>query len=71
MAFEQTSQRAFFCVSALFFAASSGGDDRLVRVHEEEREMRRIIAALHVSVDGFIEGPNGELDWVKHELGEA
>ncbi len=26
--------------------------------------MRRIIAALRVSVDGFIEGPNGELDWV-------
>jgi len=26
--------------------------------------MRRIIAALVVSVDGFIEGPNGELDWV-------
>jgi dihydrofolate reductase len=26
--------------------------------------MRRIIAALIVSVDGFIEGPNGELDWV-------
>jgi dihydrofolate reductase len=27
--------------------------------------MRRIIAALRVSVDGFIEGPNGELDWVE------
>ena len=26
--------------------------------------MRRVIAALQVSVDGFIEGPNGELDWV-------
>lgn len=26
--------------------------------------MRKIIAALRVSVDGFIEGPNGELDWV-------
>src|SRR5437870_11779529 len=25
--------------------------------------MRKIIAALQVSVDGFIEGPNGELDW--------
>ena len=25
--------------------------------------MRRIIAALQTSVDGFIEGPNGELDW--------
>jgi len=27
--------------------------------------MRRIIAALRVSVDGFIEGPKGELDWVE------
>jgi dihydrofolate reductase len=27
--------------------------------------MRKIIAALIVSVDGFIEGPNGELDWVE------
>ena len=26
--------------------------------------MRRIIAALIASVDGLIEGPNGELDWV-------
>jgi dihydrofolate reductase len=26
--------------------------------------MRKIIAALVVSVDGYIEGPNGELDWV-------
>jgi dihydrofolate reductase len=25
--------------------------------------MRKIIAALQMSVDGFIEGPNGELDW--------
>lgn len=27
--------------------------------------MRKIIAALLVSVDGFIEGPRGELDWVE------
>lgn len=26
--------------------------------------MRRIIAAMQMSVDGFIEGPNGEIDWV-------
>jgi dihydrofolate reductase len=25
---------------------------------------RRIITALHVSLDGLIEGPNGELDWI-------
>jgi dihydrofolate reductase len=27
--------------------------------------MRKIIAALVTSLDGFIEGPNGELDWVE------
>ena len=27
--------------------------------------MRKIIAALVVSLDGLIEGPNGELDWVE------
>jgi dihydrofolate reductase len=27
--------------------------------------MRKIIAALQMSLDGFIEGPNGELDWVE------
>jgi hypothetical protein len=37
-------------------------------LHDEELrdgkadQMRKIIAALQVSVDGFIEGPNGELD---------
>jgi dihydrofolate reductase len=25
--------------------------------------MRKLIAALQIFVDGFIEGPNGELDW--------
>jgi hypothetical protein len=29
--------------------------------------MRKIIAALQTSVDGFIEGPNGELDGVMVE----
>jgi len=27
--------------------------------------MRKIIAAMQLSLDGFIEGPNGELDWVE------
>lgn len=26
--------------------------------------MRKIIAAMQMSVDGFIEGPNGEVDWI-------
>jgi dihydrofolate reductase len=29
--------------------------------------MRKIIASLQTSVDGFIEGPNGELDWAMVE----
>jgi dihydrofolate reductase len=32
---------------------------------------RKIIAALSVSVDGFIEGPNGEMDWVMMEDDET
>jgi dihydrofolate reductase len=29
--------------------------------------MRKIIAALQVSLESFIEGPNGEMDWVMVE----
>jgi dihydrofolate reductase len=29
--------------------------------------MRKIFAALQMSTDGFIEGPNGELDWAMEE----
>jgi hypothetical protein len=31
--------------------------------------IRKIILRMSVSVDGFIEGPNGELDW--HSGGES
>ena len=34
-----------------------------MRSHDD-REMRKIIAAMQMSVDGFIEGPNGEVDWI-------
>src|SRR6187549_2311334 len=27
--------------------------------------MRRIISFMHMSLDGFVSGPNGELDWAK------
>ena len=27
--------------------------------------MRKIISFMHISLDGFVAGPNGELDWVK------
>ena len=28
--------------------------------------MRKIILLMHVSLDGFVSGPNGELDWIIH-----
>src|SRR3954462_5339296 len=27
--------------------------------------MRKIISFMHISLDGFVEGPNGEMDWIK------
>ena len=27
--------------------------------------MRRIISFMHVSLDGFVAGPNGEMDWIR------
>src|SRR5215510_13422972 len=27
--------------------------------------MRNVISFMHISLDGFVAGPNGELDWVK------
>jgi len=37
----------------------------LGRITLRRIDMRKIIAALQVSLDGFIEGPQGELDWVE------
>jgi dihydrofolate reductase len=30
---------------------------------EEENHMRKVVAFMHVSLDGFAAGPGGELDW--------
>lgn len=27
--------------------------------------MRKVIAFMHISLDGFVAGPNGEMDWIK------
>src|SRR3954468_15144633 len=27
--------------------------------------MRKIISLMHVSLDGFVAGPNGEMNWIK------
>jgi dihydrofolate reductase len=29
--------------------------------------MRRVILLMHVSLDGFVAGPNGEMDWIKFD----
>jgi len=29
--------------------------------------MRRVVWLMHVSLDGFVAGPNGEIDWVKFD----
>ncbi len=27
--------------------------------------MRKLVSFMHVSLDGFVAGPNGEMDWIK------
>jgi len=27
--------------------------------------MRKVILLMHVSLDGFVAGPNGEMDWIR------
>ena len=27
--------------------------------------MRKLIISLHISLDGFVAGPKGEMDWIK------
>ena len=29
--------------------------------------MRKIISFMHISLDGFVAGPNGEMDWIKFD----
>ena len=44
----------------------SGSDTR--KSTTEESIMRKIIYWAQMSIDGFIDGPNGELDWPGPEL---
>lgn len=32
--------------------------------------MRQLVLQMQVSVDGFVGGPNGELDWVFRSMGD-
>ena len=29
--------------------------------------MRKIISFMHISLDGFVAGPNGEMDWIVYK----
>jgi dihydrofolate reductase len=33
--------------------------------NNKERYMRKIISFMHISLDGFVAGPNGEMNWIK------
>jgi dihydrofolate reductase len=35
-----------------------------VLVEQGENIMRKLILLMHVSLDGFVAGPNGEMDWI-------
>src|SRR5438128_7712790 len=37
----------------------------------EENTVRKIIVSMRVTLDGFIAGPNGEMDWMEEFLDEA
>jgi dihydrofolate reductase len=32
---------------------------------KKQNDMRKIISFMHISLDGFVAGPNGEMDWIK------
>jgi dihydrofolate reductase len=37
---------------------------RITATHEVNDRQRKIMAFMHVSLDGFVAGPNGEMDWI-------
>ena len=51
-------------------AAKNGTDAQLrgflrVQQPKEMNHMRKIISFMHISLDGFVAGLNGEMDWIK------
>ncbi len=47
-------------------------DEPTTKQHKyEEKKMRKIITTTWVSLDGFIAGPNGEMDWIGEIYDEA
>ena len=53
-----------FWIAALWWVRGPLLKSTSLEALKREIVMRKIIAALQVSLDGFIEGPNEELDWV-------
>jgi dihydrofolate reductase len=33
-------------------------------INKQKTKMRKVILLMHVSLDGFVAGPNGEMDWI-------
>jgi dihydrofolate reductase len=38
-----------------------------VRTSKKEVSMANLVALMHLSFDGFAAGPNGEMNWIKHD----
>ena len=43
-------------------APASGGH---IQSEFRNKPMRKIISFMHISLDGFVERPNGEMNWIK------
>jgi dihydrofolate reductase len=39
-----------------------------VKLNERENQVRKLILKMSISVDGFVSGPNGEIDWIFRTL---
>lgn len=46
--------------------AGAPGVGRLARISPDQSEtpMRKLVAFMHISLDGYAAGPNGEMDWI-------
>ena len=39
----------------------------LVIIYFNKNNMRKIIVSEHITLDGFVAGPNGEMDWIQFD----
>lgn len=64
-----TNAKVSFATSAFADLSSSialtiSADLDSTQIRREKRAMRKVILSAAISFDGFIEGPNGEIDWI-------